>query len=116
MTPEAVHYGRANQIRAARREVLLQAYASHPERFVRKPPEPPLLPQAAWINPPRKKTTLEDASEATISTPVDTWGPLKTDSLNRSQIAADIVLPRPEGPKGAMTIDTNFPRKVSQNA
>lgn len=60
MTPESVHYGTAPQVRAARREVLLAAYAAHPERFTR-PPEPPTLPAAAWINPPPKETALQDA-------------------------------------------------------
>jgi putative transposase len=60
MTPESVHYGSAPQVRAARREVLLAAYAAHPERFAR-PPEPPTLPEAAWINPPPKQTTIEHA-------------------------------------------------------
>ena len=32
--------------------VLEGAYAAHPERFVRKPPRPPKLPTASWINPP----------------------------------------------------------------
>ena len=32
--------------------VLDGAYAAHPERFVRKPPRPPKLPTASWINPP----------------------------------------------------------------
>jgi len=31
------------------------AYAEHPERFVRKPPEPPKLPTAAWINQPKEE-------------------------------------------------------------
>jgi len=39
-------------VRAARADVVAAAYAVHPERFVRKPPEPPLLPGPAWINPP----------------------------------------------------------------
>ena len=30
------------------------AYAAHPERFVRKHPEPPKLPTAVWINPPKE--------------------------------------------------------------
>lgn len=51
-TPEAVHYGRAAALHAARRQVLARAYTAHPERFVRRAPEPPLLPRAAWINPP----------------------------------------------------------------
>jgi len=32
--------------------VLDAAYAAHPERFVRKPPEPPNLPSGSWINKP----------------------------------------------------------------
>ena len=39
-------------VRAARAEVLTAAYAAHPERFVRKPPQPPALPAVAWINQP----------------------------------------------------------------
>ena len=42
------------------------AYAAHPERFVRKPPQPPLLPHAVWINPPKEKTASQDRAEATI--------------------------------------------------
>jgi len=51
-----VHYGRAEAIQAHRAEVLDAAYATHPERFVRKPPTPPKLPQAAWINKPKEDT------------------------------------------------------------
>jgi hypothetical protein len=54
---------------------LLAAYARHPERFVRKLPQPPILPSAAWINPPAKKTTLQDAPGSTIATSDDTWVP-----------------------------------------
>jgi hypothetical protein len=35
--------------------VLNAAYQAHPERFVRKPPAPPAIPAAAWINPPEQK-------------------------------------------------------------
>ena len=75
MTPYAVHYGLAPQITAARQGTLLAAYARHPERFVRKVPQPPILPEAAWINPPPKKTTLQDASGSTIATLDDAWVP-----------------------------------------
>jgi len=51
-TPADVHYGRAHVIRERRAGVLAAAYAAHPERFVKKVPEPPLLPRAAWINQP----------------------------------------------------------------
>ncbi len=58
MTPAAVHHGQATELRAARATVLDAAYARNPERFVRKPPVPPELPTAAWINKPA------DAKEA----------------------------------------------------
>lgn len=50
--PADVHYGRAELIRAQRADVLTDAYQRHPERFVRKHPQPPRLPEAAWINKP----------------------------------------------------------------
>jgi putative transposase len=52
LTPEAVHHRQADAIIEQRRTVLAAAYAAHPERFVRKPPEPLAPPTAAWINPP----------------------------------------------------------------
>ncbi len=60
LTPEMVHYGLADQVSQARLETLQQAYRQHPERFVRKAPEPPKLPEAVWINPPASTSkTLE---------------------------------------------------------
>jgi putative transposase len=55
-TPADVHYGRAELVQAQRATVLDAAYAAHPERFVRKPPTPPQLPTAAWINKPEEDT------------------------------------------------------------
>ena len=52
MTPATVHYGRAEQAHAHRAGVLGAAYATTPERFVRRAPTPPPLPAAAWINKP----------------------------------------------------------------
>lgn len=52
MTPHAVHHGHAPALHAARADVLNQAYARNPERFVNQPPVPPELPVAAWINKP----------------------------------------------------------------
>jgi putative transposase len=43
-------------MRAQRAQVLNGAYTQHPERFVRKPPEPPALPTAVWINQPKEDT------------------------------------------------------------
>lgn len=50
--PADVHYGLAEAIRDKRAGVLDAAYAAHPERFVRKPPEPPTIPETSWINRP----------------------------------------------------------------
>jgi putative transposase len=47
LVPADVHYGRAEQVHGARAEILTAAYAAHPERFVRKPPQPPALPTVA---------------------------------------------------------------------
>lgn len=58
-TPADVHYGRAEAIRQQRAVVLDAAYAAHPERFVRKPPEPPKLPTTVWINEPKEATTTQ---------------------------------------------------------
>ncbi len=52
MTPATVHHGKAEATHAARAEVLNTAYAATPERFIRRPPRPPALPTAAWINKP----------------------------------------------------------------
>jgi len=52
LTPLTVHCGGAQQAIAHRQQVLQNAYAAHPERFVRRPPTPPVLPPAVWINPP----------------------------------------------------------------
>lgn len=51
-TPFDVHHGHADVVREARAETLSIAYATNPERFVRKHPEPPQLPGTAWINRP----------------------------------------------------------------
>ena len=67
MTPAAVHDGRAATMRDARQQVLMTAYAAHPERFVRKPPQPPVLPHVVWINPPKEESASQDRAEATIS-------------------------------------------------
>lgn len=67
MTPAVVHHGRAGKVRAARRDILLEAYRVHPERFVRGTPQPPVLPSQAWINPPLGKTTRQEAAGATFS-------------------------------------------------
>jgi putative transposase len=52
MTPATVHHGQAKAAHADRARVLEATYAATPERFVHRPPRPPALPTAAWINKP----------------------------------------------------------------
>jgi len=51
-TPSDVHHGHAGRVRDTRAAVLSSPSHAHPERFVRKQPEPLPLPEAAWINRP----------------------------------------------------------------
>lgn len=53
LTPAMVHFGQAPEILAKRQATLATAYDRHPERFVKGLPQPPALPQAVWINPPK---------------------------------------------------------------
>jgi putative transposase len=59
LTPYDVHYGLAEQRRAARATVLAAAYAAHPERFPHGVPQPAASPSEVWINPPRSRATEE---------------------------------------------------------
>ncbi len=53
MTPETVHYGKADEVIEMRNEVLMEAYLEHPERFRKKIPRAPELRKEVWINPPK---------------------------------------------------------------
>ena len=60
-TPADVHTGRAAELWHKRQAVMQQAYAAHPERFVRGPATPPALPTAVWINPPQPASAVPAA-------------------------------------------------------
>jgi len=66
-TPADVHYGRSEQIRQLRQEVMQQAYLTHPERFINGSPIVAAPPAAVWINPPLAPTVPIDALPATDS-------------------------------------------------
>ena len=52
LTPEQVHFGNADQVIAGRKSVLREAWAAHPERFVRGVPKPkPLRRPSSSILP-----------------------------------------------------------------
>lgn len=61
-TPAMVHYGQAEKLLKERQATLDMAMAAHPERFVRKRPEPQQLPEAAWINRPEKNQNESSAN------------------------------------------------------
>ena len=54
LSPSVVHHGLAEETVEKRAEVPAAAYLAHPERFVRRPPQPPPVPREAWINRPKK--------------------------------------------------------------
>ena len=72
LTPASVHFGQAAAVRAHRQRVLAAAYAVHPERFVKGPPQPADLPTAVWINPPAKNAavTMIDRNATLITPPL----------------------------------------------
>lgn len=53
MTPAMVHYGQDSIVQAQRQRVLEDAFAKHPERFVRGVPSPSVVPDTVWINKPK---------------------------------------------------------------
>ena len=59
LTPYEVHHGIAERRIAQRAEILAQAYAAKPERFVRGLPMPALPPKAVWINKPKQNDELD---------------------------------------------------------
>jgi putative transposase len=58
MTPHSVHYGLAADLQVVRTATLNAAFLAHPERFKNKPPQPPALHTAVWINPPKKEPAV----------------------------------------------------------
>ncbi|WP_197084770.1 DDE-type integrase/transposase/recombinase [Saccharothrix sp. ST-888] len=53
-TPASVHFGTADEIRDQRAVTLAEAYQRHPERFAKRP-QPPEIPEQAWINDPSRR-------------------------------------------------------------
>lgn len=76
LTPEMLHYGKAEAVIGQRRIVLNSAFQAHPERFVRGLPVPPPVPQAAWINKPKSESNKILLAETTAIPGVAGDGPL----------------------------------------
>jgi putative transposase len=62
MAPAAVHRGDAPRITAARAITLTNAFERNPLRFKGRLPQPPLVPDKVYINPPRPADTPADPS------------------------------------------------------
>jgi putative transposase len=52
LTPAMVHDNQTATVLEQRQTVLTAAYQTHPERFVRKAPQPLPVPKEVWINKP----------------------------------------------------------------
>jgi len=69
MTPHDVHYGLAEAMLQNRRDVMMQAFEIHPERFVKGSPTLKDMPAAAWINPPRTdEAAMPEIGEVSVTT------------------------------------------------
>jgi hypothetical protein len=110
LTPEMVHYGKAEAVISQRRIVLASAFDAHPERFVRGLPVPPSLPEAAWINKPKVECERIMLAEMNLipgvavdGSEIDrrSWGILENDISNHAG--------------QTLENDTKFDSEVSQN-
>ena len=59
MTPEAVHHNQAEALFKQRANTLDAAFLANPKRFKGRNPQPPKLPIAAWINPPKPENAIK---------------------------------------------------------
>jgi putative transposase len=98
MTPTVVHYGQADEIRANRQHVLNEAYAAHPERFVKGRPIAAKAPNQVWINPPQptpvsgaSPTKAQPGAEVTL-----TVGPATSDNGEHLAVVEEILWPARE--------------------
>jgi putative transposase len=59
-TPASVHYGTATEIREQRALTLNAAFDANPARFGGRRPNPPKLPERAWINDPSREALIQN--------------------------------------------------------
>ena len=67
--PADVHNGRHLVIDRERQRALDEAYAAHPERFVRGHPTSPALPVEVWINRPTEATVMLEPPASLLAQP-----------------------------------------------
>jgi len=98
MTPAVVHYGQADEVRAKRQRVLDEAYAAHPERFVKGRPIAPKEPDQVWINPPQLATVTNSApAEVQSGTEASSIvGPTSSDNGTHLAVVEEMLWPSRE--------------------
>jgi putative transposase len=69
MTPAAVHFQRAADLREQRAQVLQAAFAANPARFKHRAPTPPELPTVVGINLPKPVIQTQETSHDVGATP-----------------------------------------------
>jgi putative transposase len=69
LTPCDVHFGHADVVLKQRHDVMMAAYAAHPERFVHGPPRLRQLPSQVAINPPSTSPAATAESSPTQPSP-----------------------------------------------
>jgi putative transposase len=100
LTPHQVHHGLAELVIGQRQEVLTQAYARHPERFVRRPPKALQVPTAVWINPPPSRKEENQASTNSVPQS-DLPGSPRNDDLGSTRPVAPPGTTPPATPREA---------------
>src|SRR5208337_1423776 len=104
-TPADIHYGTAEAVRDKRAAVLADAYRVHPERFIRKPPEPPHLPTGSWI-PTRQARGGHSVNTARRCL-------IQVDSFRRGPGRTHVALSREEAAHGANYVDRNAVLRIA---
>jgi putative transposase len=97
LTPEVVHYGQATAVLQARAATLARAFAASPARFKGRPPQPPRLRPAVWINPPpdttvglAENTDLTGAAQSDDREAVQGTGTPENGSASTSALASSL--------------------------
>ena len=67
LTPESVHYGKAEQILKQRHQVFMRAYQENPARFNYRQPKLRQLQQAVYINPPENNMISSVQTEVNMA-------------------------------------------------
>jgi hypothetical protein len=80
-----------------RRGVLLAAFAAHPERFVHGIPQPPVVPEAAWINKPKVESREMTPDEKSLIPGIVGYG-LGGDRRSSGILEGDYSIQPPQPP------------------